>query len=289
MSGAGGSGGPGRRPGYFDYPEFPLRPPPAPGDRGRRVVIVGAGPIGLAAALELARHGVASTVLDPKGSVCSGSRAICLARHTLEGLQQLGLAERFTAKALGWTRGTSFYRERPVYRLTMPHSEDERFLPMYNLQQQYTELFMAEQAMAEPLIDLRWQSRAVDVAAELGGVTVAVSTAAGDFTLSADYLLACDGARSDVRGALGLSLAGEAYEGRYVIADIHLPSDLPTERRAYFDARANPGATVLVHRQPDDIWRIDYQLADDADADAALEEAAVRERIRAVLAMLGDA
>jgi 3-(3-hydroxy-phenyl)propionate hydroxylase len=91
-----------------------------------------------------------------------------------------------------------------------------------------------------------------------------------------------------VREALGLRLEGDSYEGRYLIADIRLRSASATERRAWFDPPSNPGSTVLMHRQPEDIWRVDYQLRDEEDDAAELAEARVRARIDAHLAMIGE-
>ncbi|MBI1732923.1 MAG: FAD-dependent monooxygenase [Gammaproteobacteria bacterium] len=275
---------------YFDYPRYPFTAPAELRGASARhhVAIAGAGPVGLTAALELARHGVASVVLDDKGTVNDGSRATCIARHSLEILQQLGLSDRFVQKALGWTHGTSYYRADPVFRLEMPHSANERFLPMYNLQQQYMEKFLVDRADALDLVDLRWHSRVTGVQQDRDGVALEVETPGGGYTLHADYLLAADGARSVVRSSLGLKLKGEAYEGRYVIADACFQSDYPTERRAFFDPPANPGSTVLVHRQPDNIWRIDYQLRDEEDEQLALREDSVHDRVAAVLAMIGE-
>jgi 3-(3-hydroxy-phenyl)propionate hydroxylase len=272
---------------YFEYPRYPVAPRPSRAD-GAEVVIVGAGPVGLCAALALARHGVPSIVLDPKTSVSDGSRAICIARHSLEILQQLGVDRAFTAKALPWTHGTSFYRGRPVFRLTMPHGADERFHPMYNLQQQYIEAILIAAAQAEPLIELRFGHRLATLTQTDAGVAADIECPAGDYALRARYVVAADGARSRVREALGLQLHGAAHEARYVIVDIKLRSDHPTERRAYFDPAANPGATILVHRQPDDIWRIDYQLGEDDDEETALAEATVRARLEPILEMLGE-
>ncbi|MDC8805381.1 FAD-dependent monooxygenase [Halomonas pacifica] len=279
---------------YFDYPHFPfVRPPELDGEvRRHRVAIVGAGPVGVTAALELARHGIDCVVLDDKATVNDGSRAICLSRHSLEILQQLGVDRRFVAKGLGWTRGRTYFRDREIYRFEMPHSDQERFLPMVNLQQQYIEQFLIERAMESERVTLRWQSAVSGVTQDADGVTLTVSTPEGDYALACDYLLAADGARSLVCQALGLALHGEAYEGRYVIADVRLKSDFPTERRAFFHSAALPEATILVHKQPDDIWRIDYQLGPDEDPEAAVREEAIRDRvgliIREVMQERGD-
>ena len=275
---------------YFRNPTFAFEPPPELQGvtAAHDAVVVGAGPVGLTAALELARHGVRCVVLDDKSTLSEGSRAICIARHSLEIMQQLGLSERFVAKGLGWTRGTSYYGTHPVYRLEMPHSQDERFFPMYNLQQQYIEQFLVEAAAKHPLIDLRWQNRLSDIELEDGGARLGIETPAGRYALAARYVLAADGARSTVRHRLGLKLEGDAYEGRYVIVDIRMASDYPTERRAFFDPPANPGATVLIHKQPDDIWRVDYQLRDHEPEAEALREANIRQRIEAIIRMIGE-
>lgn len=275
---------------YFDNPRFgvPRAAELDARDLHHPVAIVGAGPVGLCSALALARHGIRVVVIDGRTRISDGSRAICIARHSFEIFQQLGVVERFLGKALPWTHGTSFYREEPVFRLEMPHGDDERFYPMYNLQQQYIERFLAEAAAAEPLIELRWGHRLVELTTRVDGVRLAIDCVHGGYTLAADWLVAADGARSRVRQALALPLHGASYEGRYVIVDVHLPSAYPTERRAFFDPPANPGATVLVHKQPDDIWRIDYQLGPDDDECAALAEPAIRSRVAAIIAMLGE-
>tara|TARA_R110002020_G_scaffold53404_2_gene149452 strand:+ start:1321 stop:1839 length:519 start_codon:yes stop_codon:yes gene_type:complete len=160
---------------YFDYPHFPfVCPAELKGERKQhRVAIVGAGPVGVVAALELARQGVQSVLLDDKSTLNDGSRAICLSRHSLEILQQLGVEQRFIDKALGWTRGRSYFHDQEVYRFEMPHSEHERFLPMYNLQQQYIEQFLVDKALESPLIEMRWQQAVNDVTQHDTGVTPA--------------------------------------------------------------------------------------------------------------------
>jgi 3-(3-hydroxy-phenyl)propionate hydroxylase len=275
---------------YFDYPHYPFTSPPELEGHSEQysVVITGAGPVGITAALELARHDVKSIVVDAKASVTEGSRALCIARHSMECLQQLELDETFANKALPWTHGTSYYRDKEVYRLEMPHSDAERFYPMYNLQQQYIEKFLIDKAEANPLIEIRWQSPVTDIAQHDEFVSIQIETSAGDYELKSDFVLAADGARSVTRKNLGLKLQGDAYEGRYVIADIQMKSDYPTERRAFFDPLSNPGLTILIHKQPDNIWRIDYQIDENMDADEETKEESIRARISSILEMINE-
>src|SRR5215470_5019677 len=207
---------------YFHYPIFPVgNAPEREGQRTRHpVVIAGAGPIGMTAALALARHGVRSVLLDRKETFNDGSRAICIARPSMHILERIGAVAPFLGKALGWRFGRSYYRGTQIFRLEMPHPESEKYLPMYNLQQQYIEQYLHDAVAANPLIDMRWQSEVAAVESGNDGVAIDVATSGGNYRLAADYLLAADGARSPIRTMLGLRLKGDNYEGRYVIADI---------------------------------------------------------------------
>jgi 3-(3-hydroxy-phenyl)propionate hydroxylase len=275
---------------YFDYRPYPfVRPPELSGERVRHAVaIVGAGPVGLAVALALALYGVRSVVLEADDRESGGSRAACISRRSMEILAQLGVIEAFEAVALPWTSGTSIFRGRPIFRLTMPHSQDERFFPMANLQQNILERILLERAAASGFVEVRWLSEVTGLDRRTDGATLTVRTPEGDYALDADYVVAADGARSVVRQLMGLRLSGTSYSGRYLIADIRMRSRSPTERRAWFDSEANRGSTILMHRQPHDIWRVDYQLDEDADEAAELAPGRLAERIEAVLAMAGE-
>lgn len=275
---------------YFEYPIFPfVRPPEMDGQRfTHEVVIAGGGPSGLIAALELARFGVKCVVIETDETVSEGSRAACVSRRSMEILQANGVDAAFLREALPWTHGTSYYREHEVFRLAMPHSEDERFYPMANLQQNMFEALLVERAQALD-VEIRWRSKVVGVRQPGHEVELDIDTPEGTYALRARYVIAADGARSEVRRLMNLKLNGESHEGRYLIADIRMASSYPTERRAWFDPPSNPGKSVLVHKMARDMWRVDYALDPDDDDEVEMQEARVKERIKRHLDYIGEA
>jgi 3-(3-hydroxy-phenyl)propionate hydroxylase len=232
---------------------------------------------------------VASVLIEADDTVCVGSRAICISRRSLEVLAQLGVAKAFLDLGLAWTGGRSYHRDREVFRLQMPHDENQKFPPMINLQQCYAEQFLVDAAQRYgELIDIRWKTRVTAIEPREDGVRLNVQAEQGPYAMDADWVVACDGAHSFVRRSLGLRMQGTQYEGSYVIVDIELKSDYPTERRAWFDPPSNPGSTLLMHKQPHDIWRLDYQLREGEDPDEAVKPENVIPRVASHLRMIGE-
>ncbi len=271
---------------YEALPRFAYRP--VSGPQRAPVAVLGAGPVGLALAAGLARQGVGCVVVEPRGAVSFGSRAICISRRSLEILEGFGVAAPLLRAGLPWRRGRSFWRRHQVLEFEMPDGPEQRHPPMLNLQQCFTEQILVDALAERDEVEIRWHSRMLGLVQGEDRVRLRIGTPEGEYELEADYVVAADGARSPTRAALGLSLQGNSYEGRYLIADIRLRSESPTERRAWFDPPSNPGSTLLMHRQPGDIWRIDYQLGEEEDAEAAQQEEAVRARIDAHLAAIGE-
>jgi 3-(3-hydroxy-phenyl)propionate hydroxylase len=228
------------------------------------VVIVGAGPVGLSLAIDLALRGVPGVVLEADTALRAGSRAICYAKRSLEILDRLGVGQRMLDKGVTWQRGKVFWRDRTVYEFDLMPEAGHRMPAFVNLQQSYLEQFLIERAQ-ELAVDLRFGHRVSGVVPRADGASLEVSTPTGAYTLGCDWLLACDGARSTVRHALKLVFEGRVFQDRFLITDVRMKADLPPERWFWFDPPFHPGQSALLHRQPDNVWRIDLQLGRDAD------------------------
>lgn len=247
------------------------------------VVIVGAGPVGLTLALDLARRQVPVVLIDDADRIGEGSRAICFAKRTLEIFDRLGLAEAMVEKGVTWQKGRVFRGETELYEFDLLPEGDHKQPAFINLQQFYVEAALVEAVLAEPLVDLRWSNRLAGLENREDGARLTIATPEGDYALEADWLIACDGARSPTRGLLGLEFRGEAFEDRFLIADVKMTAPFPTERWFWFDPPFHSGQSALLHKQPDDIWRIDLQLGPDADPDHEKRPEIVRPRIERML------
>ncbi len=249
------------------------------------VVIAGGGPIGLATAIDLDRHGIPSIVLEKHDSVSDGSRAICWSKRTLEILDRLGTGQRMLNKGVTWNVGKVYHGDRPdpIYTFDLLADKAQKFPAFINLQQYYAEEYLIESLAGHPAVDLRWHSEVVAVETSPERVTVTVTTPAGDYQLTCDYLIAADGHRSPVRHMLDLDFEGRVFEDNFLIADVKMKADFPAERRFWFDPVFNPGKTALLHKQADDVWRIDFQLGWDIDREAELDQKTVDARVRALI------
>jgi 3-(3-hydroxy-phenyl)propionate hydroxylase len=254
------------------------------------VLIVGGGPVGLTLAALLGQHGIRTLVIEADPGYCTGSRAICLSRRSLEIMGWLQADWPLVHKGLPWSGGRSFFRDTEVLHFRMPSEPAQRFAPMINIQQYYVEEIAHHAAQGQDdLVQIRWSSKVIDVQQYVDYVEAIVEAPDGSrSTVHANWLVACDGGRSTVRELSGLAFEGIQYEGRYVIVDIDQATQRSVERLAWFDPPSNPGSTILMHRQPDNIWRIDYQIADDEDALEAVKPENVLPRVSSHLKMIGE-
>jgi 3-(3-hydroxy-phenyl)propionate hydroxylase len=249
------------------------------------VIIVGAGPIGMAMGLELDRQGISSIILDDDNKVSVGSRAMLWSKRALEVLDRLGCSERILDKGVTWNLGKIFFgdRKEPVYEFKVLEEADQQFPGFVNVQQYYVEEYLKDKIDTRELTEIRWQNEVTAVTQTADGATVTVSTPQGNYKLDCDYVIAADGARSPVRKMLGLDFEGETFQDHFLIADIKMKADFPTERWFWFDPPFNRGQSTLLHKQPDDVWRLDFQLGWDIDREEELKPDNVSRRIRAMM------
>lgn len=246
-----------------------------------RVVIVGAGPTGLTLALELGRFGVASTIVDAKPSPSEeGSRAIVIARHALEVWDRHGCAAPMVEKGVTLTRARTYWRETELFSREFPPPEQGQIPPFMNLQQVFTEKVLFDAVGASPHVELRWNARVVGLEQDAEVVTVDL---AGGEQLRTRFAIGCDGVSSIVRETLGIAFPGKAHPDRFLICDIRASLPFPAERRFFFDPPFNPGRTCLIHPQPDDEWRIDWQVPEATDAGEELRSGRLHERVTKII------
>ena len=275
--------------------EIPLYPYTRSADEGlatparHKVVVVGAGPIGMGAAIDLAQQGVETVVLDDNDRVSWGSRAICFAKRPLEILDRLGCGEPMVEKGVAWNLGKVYFDERQVFGFNLLPEGGHKRPAFINLQQYYFEQYLVDrlralEASGAPL-QLRGKNKVTAIKDEGETVLVSVETPESHYQIRADYVIACDGANSPLRRMLGLDFIGRIFEDNFLIADIVMDSavDFPVERRFWFDPPFNRGQSALLHKQPDNVWRVDLQLGWNIDREAAVKPENVLPRLKAFL------
>jgi 3-(3-hydroxy-phenyl)propionate hydroxylase len=249
------------------------------------VIVVGAGPVGLSAAVDLANSGIKVVLIDQENRVSEGSRAICFAKRTLEVFDRLGCCQPMRAKGITWNVGRLYYKDQEVYHFNLLPEAGHAHPAFINLQQYYVEEYLIKYLQTLPGTDLRWCHKLVGLDVLDDGLQLTVETPDGMYHTACDYLIAADGARSPTRTLMHLNWEGMAFEEKFLITDIVMHADFPSERRFWFDPPFNPGQSALLHCQPDNVWRLDFQLGREADAEEAKKPENVIPRLKA---MLGD-
>ncbi|MGE8329711.1 MAG: FAD-dependent monooxygenase, partial [Paraburkholderia nemoris] len=274
----------------FDYK--PCREQAGQGDAEQAaypVIVVGAGPVGLATAIDIAQQGVPVVLVDDDCSLSTGSRAICFSKRSLDIFDRLGCGQRMVDKGISWNVGKVFLKDELVYTFNLQPEAGHNRPAFINLQQYYVEGFLLERAQEMPNLEIRWKSKVVGVqqngtagTAE-ASVTLTIDTPNGQYPLRGRYVVAADGSRSPMRNLMGLDSHGVTFKDRFLIADVKMEAEFPTERWFWFDPPFHPNQSVLLHRQPDNVWRIDFQLGWDADPVLEKTPERVIPRVRALL------
>ncbi len=269
----------------YTYPKYEYtRPPELSGAAPRRypVIIVGAGPVGLTAALDCKINGIDAIVLDDDDTVSVGSRGLCYAKRALEVLDRVGVGDAVVNKGVEWNVGRTFHGEKEVYNFNLLPEPDHKRPGMINLQQYYLEQFLVDRCV-ETDVEIRWKNKVLAVTQHDNHATLQVETPDGLYQIEADWLIVADGARSPIRTMLGLDIEGKVFMDRFLIADVVMKAEFPAERWFWFDPPFHRNQSVLLHREADNVWRIDFQLGWDADPQLERQPERVIPRIKAML------
>ena len=247
------------------------------------VVVVGAGPVGLSLAIDLAQRGQPVLLLDDADRIGEGSRAICFSKRSLEFWDRLGVGQRMVDKGVVWQVGKIFHGASLLYQFDLLPEQGHKRPAFINLQQFYAEAYLVDRVGELPAISLRWRNKVVGLERRNDQVVLSIETPEGPYRIGASYVVACDGARSTLRQMVGAEFAGQVFEDQFLIADVKMTAEFPTERWFWFDPPFHAGRSALLHKQPDDVWRIDLQLDRDADPVAERQPENVRPRIARML------
>jgi 3-(3-hydroxy-phenyl)propionate hydroxylase len=267
----------------FGYRRHPDQDRPGQSAAEHPVVVVGAGPVGLSLAIDLAQRGQRVVLLDDADRIGEGSRAICFSKRSLEYWDRLGVGDRMVDKGVVWSVGRIFHGESQLYQFNLLPEDGHKRPAFINLQQYYAEAYLVDRISDLPEINLRWRNKVTALESRNDSVALTIETPEGAYRLHAQYVIACDGARSSLRQMVGADFAGQVFEDQFLIADVKMTAEFPTERWFWFDPPFHAGRSALLHRQPDDVWRIDLQLNRYADPVVEKKPENVRPRIARML------
>jgi 3-(3-hydroxy-phenyl)propionate hydroxylase len=288
----------------FQYQIYPfIKSPELNGEKSKiyDVVVVGAGPVGLTLALSLAEQGIQVVLLESSNQIGVGSRAICFAKRSLEIFDKLGVAKPMIEKGVQWNVGRIFFKEDEIDSFDLSPEKVSKYPAFINLQQYYVEQYLIDAVLKEDKIDIRWLNKVVNMGQNAqnteGGIEqpsegfkpseglahIEVETPEGNYSLKTKYLVACDGSKSTIRNLMGLDMHGERFEERFLIADFKMEADFPSERWFWFDPPFARGQSILLHKQPDNLWRLDFKLGRNADSSIAQDKDFIREKIKSVV------
>jgi len=275
--------------GGYELPEYPFVEPPdlhAAAPRRYPVVIVGAGLAGLTLAADLSQRGVHCVVLDEDNTIGvrgASSRGIVYVQRTLEIMRRLGLYERIRAKGVTWSAGKILAGDEVLYEYDFQPASISEQPPFINLQQFYLEWYLVDRIIELGQAELRWKNRVVGAENHTDHVTLQVDTPAGPYTLEADWVIAADGVNSSVRHLLQLPEHTERGHDRWCITDVRFQRTRLNERWTWVEAPFNENRAVWQHLMADDVWRLDFQMAPDADPAEVSRPDVARERVARML------
>jgi 3-(3-hydroxy-phenyl)propionate hydroxylase len=249
-----------------------------------RVVVVGAGPVGSIAALLLARAGVPVTLLEREAERIIDYRASTIHPPTLDLLEESGATEAMLA--MGLIAPTMQYRDRhqgKIAEFDLSALKHDTRHP-YRLQCEQFKLvgWCYEEFSRMAGVELLFSHRVTSVAQQEGGIALAIDTLQGRKQLACDFLLACDGGRSDVRKALGIEFDGFTYPEHFLVAGTRFDFKSAMHDICSVNYTADPDEWYLLLQIPD-MWRILLPVDPTIEPDAAVQEESIQNALQNLL------
>ncbi len=246
-------------------------------DPEQEVIVVGAGPVGLTAALLLADAGVRTTVVEKATSPGDLPRAISLQDESFRVFEQLGIADALKAQSLLDT-GSRYFglggrllaEARPVPS-RLGHPAKTQF------DQPILEQLLFDRALAHPDLEVLLGTEAVQLSQDADGVTLAVETPQGPRTLTASWLIGADGGRSFTRSALGIDLVGTTQPQRWIVIDL---LNEPTQRDPFAEFHCDGERPYVLVPGIKGRLRLEFMLFDHEDADVMTSPDMIRDLLR---------
>src|SRR5580700_2228378 len=189
------------------------------------VVVVGAGLVGLSLAIDLAQRGQRIVLLDDADRIGEGSRAICFSKRSLEFWDRLGVGQRMVDKGVVWSVGKIFHGASQLYQFNLLPEPGHKRPAFINLQQFYAEAYLVDRVRELAAIDLRWCNKVTGLEQRNDHAVLTIETPDGPYRLRAQYVVACDGARSSLRQMVSAEFAGQVFEDQFLIADVKMTAE----------------------------------------------------------------
>ena len=242
-------------------------------NKSDRVVIVGAGPVGMTAALALARRGIPNVVLEAEPDLVQELRGSTFHPPTLDMLDEFGVVPRMIAEGL--KAPTWQFRDRetgPVATFDMALLAGDTNHP-YRVQCEQFKLTRAlrDEYVKIPGAEIRFAHRAAGVRQHDGGVSVEAETPGGTVRVDGRYLIAADGARSAIRRAIGAEFEGFTYPELFLIASTDYPFENDLKDISYVNYIADPNEWLVLLRVIG-LWRVLVPATDTEDRDRLLSD-----------------